>query len=362
VIWEDKVFVTCYSGYGMSREDPGRIEDLVRHLVCVSVQDGQVLWQQDVPTRMPEDPYQGFITEHGYASQTPVTDGEHVYVFFGKSGVLAFDLQGQELWRADVGQESSSRRWGSAASPILFGDTVIVNASEESQSIRALDRNTGAEKWRAQASRLDLVYGTPAVVPLEEQGEELVVAAPGEIWGLEPNTGKLKWYAETSANGNICPSVVTDGRTIFAYGGLGAGSLALSAGGQGDVTGSNILWKSREGSYVATPLLHEGRLHWVDDRAVAHCADAKTGELIYRERLRVSSGGRPFYSSMVLAGGHLYAVSRHDGTFVIKAGPEFELVSQNSLPEDSSDFNATPAIANGRLYLRSDRFLYCLGK
>ena len=141
IVWGQHVFVTCYSGYGLSRTNPGNIEQLVRHLVCIDRKDGKVIWTRTVKAEMPEDAFAGMgVPEHGYASNTPATDGERVFVFFGKTGVLAFDLDGNQLWQVNVGKESSNRRWGSSASLILYKDMVIVNASEESQSILALDK------------------------------------------------------------------------------------------------------------------------------------------------------------------------------------------------------------------------------
>ena len=186
IVSGDYVFVTCYSGYGVAPEEPGKIEDLKRHLLCLKLNEGKVVWSHSVDAVLPEDAFRGMgITEHGYASSTPVADGQHVYVFFGKTGVLAFDFQGKELWRADVGHESSNRRWGSSASPILYRDTVIVNASEESRSIRALDKMTGKEKWKAEAAALQLSYATPLVVDLHDAGEHEAV----EIGAQAANVG-----------------------------------------------------------------------------------------------------------------------------------------------------------------------------
>jgi hypothetical protein len=286
--------------------------------------DGVVLWQRDLTAELPEDAYEGFLTEHGYASSTPVTDaGGTVFAFFGKSGVVAFDTRGEKLWQTDVGKESSNRRWGSAASLVLQGDNVIVNAAEESQSIRALDRKTGRQIWKAEAASLELAYGTPGLVSLEDGSQELVIAVPDEVWGMDPASGKLLWHAETALAGNVSPSVVVDGTTIYVFGGFrSSGSLAIRAGGRGDVTRSHVLWTSRNSSYVATPLLHEGHLYWIDDRGQAFCAAAETGELVYRERVDgMTQGGRPVYASPVLSAGRLYVVSRWSGTFVLPAVP-----------------------------------------
>lgn len=362
IVSGDKVFVTCYSGYGIPKADEGDIDSLQRHLVCVDRHRGEVLWTKTVPGEQPEDKYQGYLADHGYASNTPVTDGERVYCFFGKSGVVAFDFAGKQLWKTNVGKESSSRRWGSGASLILHKDLVIVNASEESQSIWALDKTTGQERWSETSPSLNLAYGTPSVITVNENRADLVVAVPGEVWGLNPETGKSRWTAEHNLTGNICPSIFSSGDEVFVFGGFrSAGSLCLRAGGMGDVTQTALKWSSRNSSYVATPVLQEGRLYWIDDRGQAFCIDAKTGELVYRERIAdLTEGGRPVYASPVVAGGMIYVPTRWDGVLVYAAQEKFEILARNKFEGDSSDFNATPALSDNQMFLRSDRFLYCV--
>lgn len=363
VVFGDDVFVTCYSGFGANGLPAGEAGRPERHLVCVSRGTGAIKWQRSVAAKLPEDAYEGFLTEHGYASSTPVTDGRIVVAFFGKSGVVAFDVAGNELWRAEVGRESSNRRWGSAASPILCGESVIVNAAEESQSIRALDRQTGRERWKAEGAALELAYGTPGLAVLADGTQEIVLAMPEEVWGLDPETGKLRWHASHSLTGNVSPSVVVDGEVVYVFGGFrSAGSLAVRAGGSGDVTKSHVLWTSRVSSYVATPLLHAGHLYWIDDRGQAFCASARDGTQVYRQRVpEIAASGRPVYASPALAGGRLYAVSRWSGTIVLPAEPRFEVLAHNRFAGDDSDFSGTPAIADGCLFLRSGRSLYCVG-
>jgi outer membrane protein assembly factor BamB len=342
------------------------MEDLRRHLLCIRREDGKVVWSKAVDAVLPEDPYGGLgIPEHGYASNTPVTDGEAVFVFFGKSGVLALDMAGNQLWQADVGHESSNRRWGSAASLMLHEDMVIVNASEESQSIRALNKATGEEVWKAEASALELAYGTPVLADLDDGRKELVIGVPYEVWGLNPDTGKLNWYAETRLDGNISPSPITRDGVVYVLGGYrSTGSVAVRAGGKGDVTDTHVLWTSRNTSYIPSPVLHQGKLYWVSDQGIAYCADAATGEAVYRERLpRVEGGrgmGKLFYASVVLADERLYAVSRRGGTYVLAAKPEFEMLARNKFTSDDTDFNASPAISDGQILLRSNQFLYCV--
>ena len=356
IVHGDAVFVTSWS-----EGAPGR--GPTRHLVKIDRRDGTVAWQRDIAAPGPDDPYAGYLTEHGYASNTPVTDGEMVWAFLGKGGIVAFDMEGNEVWRTGVGTESSNRRWGSGASLILHGDHLICNASEESQSIRALDKRTGREVWKAEAAALELAYGTPGVVTLPDGSEEIVVAVPGEVWGLDPQTGKLRWHAEMGLTGNVSPSVIVDGDTVYVFGGFrSSGSLAVRAGGRGDVSKTHVLWKSRTSSYVATPVLHEGHLYWIDDKGLAFCSDAKTGREIYKERVReITSGGRPVYASPVVAGEKVYVVSRHDGTIVLPAAPRYEVLAHNVLEGDDSDSSGTPALVDGRIYLRSGKFLYAIG-
>lgn len=359
------VFVTCYSGYGVDPRDPGRMEDLKRHLLCIERTSGKIAWACRVDAALPEDSYGGMgLTEHGYASNSPVTDGQRVYAFFGKSGVLAFDIQGRQLWRADVGHESSNRRWGSAASLILCDDMLIVNASEESQPIRAFDKLTGKERWKTEASSLELTYATPTIVELSNGRKELVLGVPNEVWGMNPETGKLKWYAATQMSGNVGPSPVAHNGVVYLMGGYPQQqSVAIRAGGKGDVARTHVLWSSRDSSYIPSPVLHNGNLYWVNDQGVANCVTAATGKSVYHERIPQTAGtGRrkAFYASVVLSGERLYAVSRTGGTYVLLAKPTFAVLAQNQLASDASDFNASPAISDGQLFLRSNRFLYCI--
>ena len=362
IVFGERVFITYYTGYGTDAAKGGAPDKLQRHLACIDRKTGKVRWAADVATVVPESGYKGYIREHGYASSTPVTDGEAVYVFFGKSGVLAFDFDGKKLWQASVGTKSDVRGWGSAASPVLVGNLVIVNASSESRAVVALDKKTGKQVWKAEGSGLSLAFGTPALVKASADRTDLVVAMPGEVWGLEPATGKSRWKTTIKPSGNICPAVIAGDGVAFITGGYETkASVALKVGG--DASKANILWSINQSSYVPTPVLHNGNLYCVDDYGIAWCVNADKGTQVYKERLTirgVQSGlSRPFYASAVVADGRLYAVSRRDGVFVLKVGDTFEQLTQNP-PLDDSDFNATPALAGTQLFLRSNRFLYCI--
>jgi len=354
IVWGQHVFVTSYTGTG---------SDVNRTLHCFDRTNGDVRWTFDVKNEGPEDRLQGYIKEHGYASNTPVTDGKLVYVFFGKMGVYALDFNGKKQWEAEVGKLSSNRQWGSGTSPILHGDLLIVNAADEGRSVVAYNKTTGKQVWKSEANGFELSYNTPTVV---EKHDELVLAVPGELWGLHLKNGKLKWYAATKLAGNVSPTTILDGETVYTFGGYrSSGSHAFPVGGGNgtkDVTDEER-WYSRSSSYVATPLLHDGHLYWIDDKGIAFCTDATNGELIYRERVKgITSGGRPVYASPVLAGDKLYIVSRYDGTFVIPAKPTYEILAQNQFENDTTDASGTPAISNNQLFLRTGTFLYCIGE
>lgn len=365
IVFGDRVFVTCYSGYGVDRRNAGDMSDLKRHLICIDRASGKILWNKTVASTVREDSYRGYISEHGYASHTPVTDGKTVFVFFGKTGALAFDFDGKQLWRKSLGTMSGSKGWGSAASPILHKDTVIINAADEGRRIVALDKKTGAEKWKAAADSTDLTFNTPLLVKVSDTRKDLVLAVPEEVWGLNPDTGKLRWYAEMKPNGNVSPSVVADGATVFATGGYRVkGTVAIRAGGKGDVTSSRKKWASTDSSYVPSPIVRDGYLYWVNESGLAYCLSAKTGKRIYREKLTRPGGSsipsRSVYASIVEIAGNFYAVTRKYGTFIIAAAPRFRQIAVNRFESDSSDFNASPAISDGQLFIRSNKFIYCV--
>lgn len=361
IVSGDKVFITCWTGYG-DKEGANDMSKLMRHLLCLNKADGKVLWDAAVPSAVEEDPWRGYITEHGYATHTPVTDGERVYVFFGKSGALAFDMQGRQLWQTSCGTGSGRMRWGSAASPVLVGDVLVVNASDEAQAIIGLDKQTGKIVWKAEG-QFGMAYGTPAIMKRDGL-DDLVIAVPQELWGLNPETGKLRWYATHDLSGNVSPSVVPGGDTAYVFGGFPATrSAAIKLGGKGDITANAILWSSNSSSYVPTPVLRDGHLYVVNDQGFALCIDAATGKDVYRERVIMGArgGGKPFYASPVLIGDKLVCVSRRDGAYIIAAKPRFELIGHNTFSLDSSYFHGTPAVSGDFLILRSDKAVYCIG-
>ncbi len=386
-----RVYVTCWDGYGVDREAAGDQQKLRRHLICLDRNTGETVWSKAVAPILPEDPYDGMFTQHGYASHTPVSDGARIYVFFGKTGALAFDLEGNQLWQTQIGTESNPRGWGSASSPILYKDLLIVTASAESEAMVALDKASGKEVWRQEAQGFGSVWGTPVLVPLAEDRTDLVLGVPYEIWGLNPDTGKMRWYCEAMDTDSFCSSVINDGSMVYAMEGRGGGSIAVLAGGEGDVTQSHVGWNGRHNNRIATPVVYEGRIYFVSG-GIANCIDAQTGEQVYQSRLvsgsapaaraggdRNGDGGGPRgrrgpggpggpgggfggqdYASPVIANGKVYYVARSGDVYVIKLGPEFEQLAVNRIAEDNEDFSATPAVSDGELFIRSSKHIYCV--
>ena len=367
VLLGEKAFVTCYSGYGLAGGG-GNPSNLVRHLLAVDLPTGKKLWQFDLPGKAEEDPYRGYITEHGYASSTPAVDGQRVYAYFGKSGLFAFDHQGKKLWQADCGGESDPRGWGSAASPILVKDWVVVNASSESRAVLAFEKTTGKQVWKAEGGNLALSFGTPALGKDARGNENLLVAAPGELWALNPTTGKLIWFATLRARGNISPSIVTGqvgaDHLAFVTGGFESkGTTALRLGGKAEPAEGRVAWEVGTSCYVPTPLFHEGKLHWVDEMGTWKILDASSGKTLHDGRLPLAERGgrsRPVYASLVLVGDRLYCQTRREGVFVLSLGDKPKVLQQNKLADDG-DFSASPAPVQGGLLLRSSKALYRVG-
>jgi outer membrane protein assembly factor BamB len=397
IVTGGKVIVTCFSG----NKDDGDVSGLVRHVVCVDKATGKKLWQKDYPATHPDDPSRGMIMEHGYTSNTPAADGEHIFVHWGKGGVVALDMDGKELWKADTGTESNRMHWGSGGSVLLWKDLVIVNAADEAQALIAFDKATGKQVWKQSASALEMAFSSPRLFKQADGREDLVFAASGELWGMNPATGKLRWFASHGLQGNVAPDPVQAGDVFCIFGGYPqTGRVAVKAGVTGEVSESNVVWRDNNSSYIPTPVLHDGKLYVINDQGFAWCADVKSGDMLYRERAietggspsdngggpggrppgggapgapggggpggggggRRGGGGKPFYASPIVIGDKIVDVSRKQGTFIYTAKPQFDKPTINVIAGDTTDFNATPAVSDGCLFLRSNKALYCVGK
>ena len=353
IVIGDRVLVTCYSGYGLPKSTGGSFADLRRHLLCFS-RAGKPLWKKEFAAGGKEAEYAGaYITKHGYASSTPVSDGKLIYVYFGTTGVLAFDMNGEEKWRASVGK--GTHGWGSGSSPMLYRDLLIVNAGIESGNLVALHKDTGKPAWTAQGMKMS--WSTPTLVHVGKR-QELVVNLPGRVSGFDPATGDELWACKGTQDFYVVGEVIAHDGVVYAIGGRDNVGLAVKAGGKGNV---DSLWHIKRGSNVSSPVYHDGYLYYSNEgNGTVYCVKAADGKVVYEEQLEPDAG--LIYASPTYANGRIYYVSRTQGTYVVEASPKFKLLARNQFKSDSSVFNASPAIVDGKIYLRSDRYLYCIGK
>ncbi len=232
-----------------------------------------------------------------------------------------------------------------------------MNAGIESDSLVALEKQTGQKVW--SVTRMPRAWDTPALATIGER-TELIVSVQGKIRSFDPATGKELWFCKGINAAELCPSPVVHEGVVHVLGHPRGESMAVRAGGNGDVTDTHVLWRLIKGSNVGSPVFHDGHLYWVNDnKGIAYCVKAETGEVVYEERMTP----RPdrIYASPVLVAGRIYYVSRNKGTYVVAAKPRYELLAHNVLNEDASPFTGSPAVVEGKVLLRSDRYLYCIG-
>ena len=351
ITFHDHIYLTAYSGYYVPGVPGGSVEELKRHVIALRRTDGRIVWDKQIPARLPEKER---IRDHGYAANTPAADEDRVYAFLGKTGVFALDHDGNQLWHADVGDGASG--WGTASSPLLYQDLVIINASVESESLVALDRETGQERWRASGIRES--WNTPIVVTAASGRKELIVSRLGDVLAYDPANGKPLWSCKTDITWYMVPTAVAADGIVYVLGGRsGTAALAVRAGGSGDVTDTHRIWTSKAGSNVTSPVYQDGFLYWMGDQSgIVYCAEAKTGDLRYEKR--INRAGQ-VYACPILADGKIYYPTRSGKVLVVAAKPEFELLATNEL-SDASRFDGSPAVDGNRLLLRSEKYLYCI--
>lgn len=373
-----KIFVTCYSGYGEARNNVGNKEDLQRHVVCIDQESGKELWSKAVAADVEnEDDFSGIgVTAHGYASHTPATDGEHLFVFMGKSGVIAYDLEGNQLWQKKVGVGSDGRKWGSAASPIVHDDLVIVPALAESRSVFGLDKKTGEQKWVCESKAMDNTWSTPMVVNVDDDRSDIIIGVPDELWAINPKTGKLAWAASgVGGEGFYTSAVESEGIIYASVGGRsGGGSIAVRKGGKKDITESHVEWNDSTAGSFASPLVYNGHMYVVGRGGIMQILDISSGKQIKKSRMtstadsRPKNGGNgggfgsPDYGSPIIAGDKIYYTKGNGETFVMNADGEGEQVAVNKLTDDAEIFSGTPAVSKGQLLIRSNKYLYCVSE
>jgi len=325
-------------------------------VLAIDRKTGKTLWQKTVREELP---HEAGHNDASQASNSPLTDGERLYAYFGSRGLYCMNLAtGDVLWEKDFGDMHTRNNFGEGSSPVLAGDTLVVNWDHEGESfIVALDKKTGTERWR-QARDEVTSWNTPLVVDAPS-GPQVVVTGTTRVRGYAVATGKVVW--ECAGLGvNCIPSPVVLDDLVFAMAGFRADNcMAIRyRSAAGDITGSPaIAWSRQEGiPYVPSPLLYDGTLYLLQkNKGVLSVVDARTGQDRYeRQRLEKISG---VYASPVAAAGRVYVLGRNGATYVLAHGPEFKVLAVNEL---DGDFDASPAIADGELYLRSHDNLYCI--
>jgi outer membrane protein assembly factor BamB len=368
IVWGDKLFLLTAVDTGRADPTLTRPEDQPERpfgiiypntthefiVLCLDRNSGRELWKKIAIEKIPHEGHHG---DNSFASSSPTTDGERLYVWFGGAGLYCYNLQGELLWKRDFGTVRTRLSFGEAASPVVHGDRVIVIRDNEDQStLTVVDAKTGETVWTVERDE-PRAWATPLVV---ERGgvTQVITNAQNRVRSYDLADGSLIWECGGQVS-NVTPSPVTDGELVFCLSGYrGSAAVAIPLDSRGDVTGSDkIAWSHSRGTpYVPSPLLYDGLLYFNQSNdAIVSCADARSGKLVI-ERTRLP-GVRRLYASPVGAAGRIYFVGRDGGTTVLRRGAEFEVLATNQLDEGC---DASPAIVGRQMFLRGKQHLYCL--
>lgn len=338
-----------------------------RTLMCFDRADGKLLWQEGVTTKEKEPTH----ATNPYCPASPVTDGKRVIASFASDGLYCYDFAGKELWkRNDLGRQIHI--WGNGTSPVLHGELCFLNFGPgETTYLLAVNKSTGETVWKKDENTGygkggDDVKGdatfvgswtTPVVVKVEGR-EQLLMSWPRRLAAYDPETGAELWTCG-GLNPLVYTSPISSQGIVVAMGGFGGKSLAVRAGGSGDVTESRRLWhhpltKQRIGSGA----IKDGHIFIHNDPGIAECFNLETGELVWQQRLKGPASNGQNWSSVMLAGDNCYTITQGGDCFVFKASPKFELVSVNSLGEQC---NSSIVPSNGELFIRTFNALWCIG-
>jgi outer membrane protein assembly factor BamB len=347
-------------------------------VVCLDRKTGEKLWEKVAKEARPTIPTHSSNT---YATETPVSDGERVYAYFGMTGLYCFDLEGREQWKKNLGSHAMQFGFGTGSSPVLAGDKLIIQCDNEEKSfLVALDKKTGEQKWKVDR-REKSGWSTPLVWKTKDR-TDLVAIGGQKIRGYDPETGKEVWSLDVGG-GQCSASPVADYERLYVGVGQGGGGFgggpkggggasragtlfAVKAGAKGDITlkggqssNDGIAWVTpRAWPGSASPLVYQGYVYVLEQRGgMISCYDAKTGKAAYtKERI---PGAGAFWASPWAADGKIFCLDETGATHVIKAGDDFDVVRVNKLARDT--YWSTPAAAGGALYIRGVDSLYCIG-
>jgi outer membrane protein assembly factor BamB len=324
-------------------------------VLCLDRQTGKVLWQQVAREEVPHEGYRQ--NEGSFASSSGLTDGKHLYAYFGSRGLYCYDLDGKPVWEQDLGKMRMSMGFGEGSSPALYHDTLILNRDNEDNSfIIALDKNTGKTLWKKPREE-HTSWSTPLII--EHDGKaQAVVTATGKIRSYDVASGEVLWECGGLTR-NVIPCPVANAGMVYCMSGFqGNALLAIRLGRAGDLTGTDaIAWSHNKSTpYVPSPLLYNGKLYFFAvNNGVLTCLDTKAGDPLFEaQKLEDLSG---VYASPIGAAGRVYLAGRNGVTVVLKQSDKLEVLATNRLDEK---FDASPAAAGKDLFLRGREYLYCL--
>lgn len=372
IIWEDMVFIqTAIQGEmanpnnteGDNQSDRRRrrrnrnLPIFKFELLVLNRSDGSTRWQK---TLKETKPHEGIHGDASFASNSPVTDGEHIYAYFGSRGLYCLDFKGNIKWEKDIGTMRKRNTFGEGSCPIIHGDTIVILQDHEGQSfIIALDKRTGDEIWRMDRDEVT-TWTSPIVVDYNEISQ-VIVPASNRTRSYNLANGDLVWECGGLTR-NVIPSPMSKDGHVYVmsgHGGFSLQSINLELA-SGDITGTEAVdWQYNDDTpYVPSPLLSEDTIYFLRrNNNILTAMDRKTGNVIFGPG-RVQ-GISNVYASIVGAAGRVYIADRDGNVAVLKDGPKLEVIALNYL-DDS--FNASPAIVGSELYLRGTRHLYCIAE
>lgn len=375
IVWGDRIFLTTAVSegkleapkkglyFGGNRPEPPPFRHHWR-VICVDWNDGRIRWSTEIRAAKPDTPVH---VKNTYASETPCTDGEHVYALFGAFGLYCLDLDGEIAWSQPIRPRKMAYGWGTAASPVLHGDRVfVVSDSEEESWVAAFDKRTGRELWRTERDEPSN-WSTPFVWR-HDQGLELVTAGRKRVRSYDLD-GHLRWQLKGLSSITIPTPYAADGLLYLGAGYVGDHRnpnkpvYAVKPGARGDITpkspkepGPYIAWMQVNAApYNPSTLVYDGRFYVLWDFGFLSCRDAATGREIYGKQRIKPEGTAGFTASPWAARGRIFCLSEDGDTFVIRAGDTYQRERVNSLGEMCM---ATPALARDSLIIRTLPALY----
>ncbi len=381
VVKDGRIYVTSFSGYGMThnkgdfKKDPGDPKALKLHLTCVAGTDGKQIWTKEIAPLGPVFPPRSSITLHGYATPSPVVDGDMVYASYGSAGVFACKTaDGEKVW--DMVPGEITHHWGSAASLVTCGDLLIINASSEANTMIAVDKMTGKETWRNDVgmvtkSEHNRSWSTPLVLDRPGGGKQIVCLNLSVLCAYNPDDGKTLWTYRTN-QGYSASTPTWEGDIIYAITGSGHGQWNSHALKMKE-DGVEQLWHNKDNGTGFCSAVKVGDYIYYSaftakerpSSAVGFCCmNAKTGEIVYKEKPENAPKrrkGQGIFAAALAGDGKVYYVTMDGNVYVVDAKPEFRILAINKLEDDETWFNPPLVpLAGGHLLLRSDWGLHCV--